>query len=137
MTWHIYLCHLCFPVLALSLTVTHRYRAEKILQDSGITVTPPMCLCSGKIHMQGKPQQEGYCIHHDSDIAESGESGSEYEEEEEQEQESSDQQEEESGSDGPTEKEQVSVGLETMDWSTCIFFRLSLKVTRKEEKPRF
>ncbi|KAK2459598.1 hypothetical protein APHAL10511_008384, partial [Amanita phalloides] len=59
------------------------YSTEKILEDSGITVAPPEHVCSGRIHVQGKPQQEGFCIHCNSDIAESGESGSEHEEEEE------------------------------------------------------
>ena len=51
-----------------------------MLEESGTSVAPPEHRCSGRVQLQDKPKQEGYCTHHDSDIIESGESESEYEE---------------------------------------------------------
>ena len=48
--------------------------------ESGISVAPPECRCSGRVQLQDKPKQEGYRTRCDSDIIESGESESEYEE---------------------------------------------------------
>lgn len=89
MYYVVIICAHLFPPVAVCYICL--YSTEKILEGSGASIAPPERPRSARIRAQNKPQQEGLCIHRNSDIAEYENSGSEYEEEEELEEKSEDE----------------------------------------------